>query len=116
MLPVWDRYSSFDLTSLSSDGSRIALLRQGRDETHGDVARDLLVNVVLDTRSGEAVDLPLDGRKLRQAYFQVDGSLVARVVDGDGFALVLISADGRKISETAEPAQFKNMQILAVTN
>ncbi|MFI7606908.1 hypothetical protein ACIBTV_17440 [Micromonospora sp. NPDC049366] len=105
---------SLDLASLSPDGGRIALLRRGADEPGGDVARDLRVNVVLDTRTGEEVQLPLGGRELWQAYFQADGTLVARVKSGDGFALVLVDATGRKISEVVEPAELNDEQIIGV--
>ncbi|WP_307935775.1 hypothetical protein [Salinispora arenicola] len=107
-------YISFDLSSLSPDGRRIALGRSETAGTWGDAARSLRVNVVLDTRTGEEVALELGGRELRQAYFQADGTLVARVRSGTGYALVLLDADGRKISESAEPAALKDMQILAV--
>ncbi|MFR9774449.1 hypothetical protein ACL02O_00100 [Micromonospora sp. MS34] len=61
------RYASFDVASLSPDGSRIALLRRGPNEDAGDVARELDVNAGLDTRTGKKVDLPLGGRNLRHA-------------------------------------------------
>ncbi|WP_433127966.1 TolB family protein [Micromonospora sp. CA-240977] len=109
-----DGWRSNDITSLSPDGSRIALLRTKPTEDAGDVARDLWVNVVLDTRTGKEIRLPLGGRELRQVYFPTDGSMVVRVRDGSGHAVLLVSADGRKISETAEPASLADMQILAV--
>ncbi|NES15939.1 MULTISPECIES: hypothetical protein [unclassified Micromonospora] len=108
------RYASFDLTSLSPDGSRIALLRRGSNEDAGDVARELDVNAVLDTRTGKEIDLPLGGRTLRQAYFQADGTLVLRLDAGDHNVLVLVGADGAKLSETEEPAALKDMQILQI--
>ena len=40
--------------------------------------------------------------------------MVARVGDLTGNILVLISADGRKISEFREPAAVRDMQILNV--
>ncbi|WBB65731.1 hypothetical protein [Micromonospora sp. WMMD812] len=107
-------YRSFDLASLSPDGGRIALHRRSPDMEAGDVARELDANVVLDTRTGKEVRLPLGGRELRQVYFQADGTLVARVKSGGGFAVVLVDAEGRKISESAEPAALKDMQILGV--
>ncbi|RZU72470.1 hypothetical protein EV384_0837 [Micromonospora kangleipakensis] len=108
------KYDCFDVASLSPDGSRIALFRRGPGENSGDVARELDVDAVLDTHTGEQLDLPIGARTLLQAFFQVDGTLVARVGDLDGNILVLISADGRKISESREPASFRDMQILHV--
>ncbi|WP_200208191.1 hypothetical protein [Micromonospora coerulea] len=108
------RYDCFDVASLSPEGDRIALYRRGPDVPSGDVARELDANVVLNTRTGNEVGLPLGGRELRQAYFQADGRLVARVASGKGFALVLIDGDGRKVSEIAEPDILKDMQILGV--
>lgn len=103
-----------DVTSLAPDGSRIALYRPKPGEDGTDVARDLRVNSVLDTGTGKQVALPLGGRTLRQVYFQTDGSMVVRVQDGSGYAVLLVDEDGRKISETAEPAALKDMRILAV--
>ncbi|MEV4654599.1 hypothetical protein [Micromonospora sp. NPDC049301] len=111
-----DGWRSHDIASLSSDGSRIALLRRAPGEESGDIARELWANAVLDTRSGRQVTLPLGGRTLRQVYFQTDGSMVVRVQAGSGYAVLLVDEDGKKISETAEPASLKDMQILAVVD
>lgn len=108
------RYDCFDVASLSPDGVRIALLRRGQNEDAGDVARELTVNAVVDTIDGKVIELPLDGRKLLQAYFQADGTLVARVAASDANRLVLVAADGRKLTETPEPTALRNMQILHV--
>lgn len=108
--------SCLDVASLSPDGSRIALRLRGPDEDSGDVARELDVNAVLDTRTGRKLDLELGGRKLLQAYFQADGTLVARVGVGDRNVLVLLDGDGRKISETPEPTSLKGQQILGVAD
>ncbi|MFG1675309.1 TolB family protein [Micromonospora sp. NPDC049282] len=106
--------SSFDVASISPDGSRLALLLRKPDEPAGDVARELDANAVIDTRTGRQVQLPLGGRPLLQAAFRDDGTLVARVGAGDHNVLVLIGADGRKISESREPATLKGQQILQV--
>ncbi|MET8229258.1 hypothetical protein ABZS77_01080 [Micromonospora sp. NPDC005298] len=105
-----------DVVSLAPDGSRVALRRHKLRGDPGDGARDLRVNVVLDTRTGKEFSLPLGGRTLRQVYFQSDGSMVVRVEAGSGHAVLLVDEDGRKVSETAEPASLKNMQILAVVD
>ncbi|MEU4402107.1 TolB family protein [Micromonospora orduensis] len=107
---------SHDIASLSPDGSRIALLQREPGEDSGDIARELWVNAVLDTRTGKQVALPLGGRTLRQVYFQSDGSMVVRVQTGSGYAVLLVDEDGRKVSEIAEPASLKDMQILAVVD
>ncbi|WP_216642290.1 hypothetical protein [Micromonospora sp. WMMA2032] len=107
------RYVCFDLSSLSPDGRRIALYRIDRSGTYGDAARDLVVNAVLDTRSGKELALPLGGRQLRQVFFQPDGSMVVRVRDGDRYAVVLVDAAGNKIAERAEPSGLREMQIVS---
>ncbi|MEU8152792.1 hypothetical protein AB0B94_03895 [Micromonospora sp. NPDC048986] len=111
-----DGWQTDDVVSLAPDGSLVALLRHKQDGDAGDVARDLRVNVVLDTRTGKQVSLPLGGRTLEQVYFQTDGSMVVRVKTGSGHAVLLVDEDGKKISETAEPASLKDMQILAVVD
>ncbi|WUR60050.1 hypothetical protein OHS32_01120 [Micromonospora chokoriensis] len=108
---------SSHIVSLSPDGDRIALYRfHPGSEDQRDVGRFLQASAVLDTRSGKQVTLPLGGRELRQVYFQTDGSMVVRVQSGNGYAVLLVGEDGRKISETAEPAALKDMQILAVVS
>ncbi|MEU7171180.1 hypothetical protein ABZ949_06780 [Micromonospora tulbaghiae] len=107
------RYVSFDLSSLSPDGGRIALFRIDRNGTYGDAARDLLVNAVLDTRTGKEVALPLEGRQLQQVFFQPDGSMVVRVRSGGGHAVILVDPAGKKITERAEPSALRDMQIVA---
>ncbi|MFE9915739.1 hypothetical protein ACFYPG_11310 [Micromonospora sp. NPDC005553] len=111
-----DGWQTNNVVSLAPDGSLIALLRHKPDGDDGDVARDLRVNVVLDTRTGKQVSLPLGGRTLDQVYFQTDGSMVVRVKTGSGHAVLLVDEDGKKISETVEPATLKDMQILAVVD
>ncbi|MFI5487717.1 hypothetical protein ACIBXA_28290 [Micromonospora echinaurantiaca] len=108
------RYVCFDVASISPDGRRIALFRIDRDGTYGDAARDLVVNAVLDTKTGREVTLPLGGRELRQAYFQADGSLVVRVRSGGKYTVILVDADGKKVTEQAEPASLADMQIIGV--
>ncbi|MEU4716880.1 hypothetical protein AB0F73_24955 [Micromonospora purpureochromogenes] len=110
------RYVCFDVASISPDGRRIALFRIDRDGTYGDAARDLLVNAVLDTRTGNAVTLPLGGRELRQAYFQADGSLVARVRSGGRYTLILVDKAGKKVAEKPEPSSLASMQIIAAVD
>ncbi|MEU5788495.1 hypothetical protein ABZ754_12280 [Micromonospora purpureochromogenes] len=110
------RYVCFDVASISPDGRRVALFRIDRDGTYGDAARDLRVNAVLDTRTGNAVTLPLGGRELRQAYFQEDGSLVARVRSGGRYTLILIDKAGKKVAEKPEPSSLASMQIIAAVD
>lgn len=110
------RYVCFDVASISPDGRRIALFRIDRDGTYGDAARDLIVNAVLDTRTGKEISLPLGGRELRQAYFQADGSLVARVRSGSRYTLVLVDKAGKKVAEKAEPSSLASMQIIAAVD
>jgi hypothetical protein len=105
---------SLDLSSISPDGTKIALLLRPPGAEGGDVARELRVNAVVRTSDGQPIDLPLDGRGMTQAFFQPDGGLVVRVEDGDGYALVLVSPDGEKVTEVAEPAALRDMQIVSV--
>ncbi|MEV4540172.1 TolB family protein [Micromonospora echinaurantiaca] len=110
------RYSCFDVASLSPDGDRIALYRRGPDMESGDVARELDANVVLDTRTGKAVSLPLGGRELRQVFFQSDGSTVVRVRSGERYTLILVDENGKKVTEQAEPSSLKGMQVIGVAD
>ncbi|MER6591690.1 hypothetical protein ABT214_07540 [Micromonospora purpureochromogenes] len=110
------RYVCFDVASISPDGRRIALFRIDRDGTYGDAARSLSANAVLDTRTGNVMTLPLGGRELRQAYFQADGSLVARVRSGSRYTLILVDKAGKKVAEKAESSSLASMQIIAAVD
>ncbi|MGC4768859.1 hypothetical protein ACLQ25_07730 [Micromonospora sp. DT44] len=102
-----------DVASLSPNGDRIALYQPdpgSEDGTGPDVG------VVRDTRTGEEIRLPLEGRKPRQVYFRADGSMIVRVRAGSGYAVLLVDEDGKKISETAEPASLKGTHIIAVVD
>ncbi|SCG60763.1 TolB-like translocation protein [Micromonospora coxensis] len=107
---VW---RSAHVASLSPDGSRIALTRTRPHEQTGDVGRLLTANAVLWTRDGREVSLPTGGRELRQVFFRPDGSAVVRVRAGAGHALLVVGRDGRKVSEVAEPAELRGMQIVS---
>ncbi|MBQ0891524.1 hypothetical protein KBX37_00125 [Micromonospora sp. U56] len=110
------RYVCFDVASISPDGRRIALFRIDRDGTYGDAARSLSANAVLDTRTGNVMTLPLGGRELRQAYFQADGSVVARVRSGSRYTLILVDKAGKKVAEKAESSSLASMQIIAAVD
>ncbi|WP_433116602.1 TolB family protein [Micromonospora sp. CA-246542] len=99
-----------DVTSLSPNGDRVALYQPDPSSEYGNVG------VVRDTRTGEEIRLPLEGRKSRQVYFRTDGSMVVRVQSGSGYAVLLVDESGKKIAETAEPASLKDIRILAVVN
>ena len=105
---------SFDLASIAPDGTKVALHKRQPGEGSGDVLRGLNVNAVIDVTNGHEIELPLDGREMRQAQFRTDGSLLVRVADGDGYAMVLVSPEGKKVTEIAEPAALRDMQMLAV--
>ncbi|WP_030487633.1 PD40 domain-containing protein [Micromonospora chokoriensis] len=100
-----------DVVSLSPNGDRIALYRS---DPSSEDATDPKVGVVRDTRTGEEIRLPLEGRKSRQVYFRTDGSMIVRVQAGSGYAVLLVDEDGKKIAETPEPASLKDIRILAV--
>ena len=92
----------------------MALHKRQPGQESGDVLRGLNVNTVIDMTNGHEIDLPLNGREMRQAQFRTDGSLLVRVADGDGYALVLVSPEGKKVTEIAEPEALRDMQILSV--
>ncbi|MEU8128365.1 hypothetical protein AB0B68_14215 [Micromonospora sp. NPDC049049] len=112
-----DFLASGDVMSLSPHGDRIALNRRdsgSRNQEAGVLTSGVVV--VRATQTGKEIRLPLGGRKPQQVYFQTDGSMVVRVKTSNGYAVLLVDEDGRKISETAEPASLKNEQILAVVD
>ncbi|TDC84120.1 hypothetical protein E1193_06895 [Micromonospora sp. KC606] len=109
-------FHSYEVASLSPDGSRVALLRIDYKQEGANTGRNLSVNTILDTRTGATVELPLGGRKLLQAYFLPNDRLVARVRATDGTRLLLIDSDGRRVTEAVEPAALEKHQILAVTS
>ncbi|GGM01564.1 hypothetical protein [Micromonospora yangpuensis] len=111
-LGAGEKHETWGLTSIAPDGRMVALHVRQRETTASDDPGPI---VVLDTRTGAQIDLPLDGRPLRQAYFQADGTLVARVSAGSATVLVLIGADGRKLDEVREPVELNGLRVISVT-
>jgi TolB protein len=108
-------YHAFAALSLSADGSRLATYRLSKDaQTHGDAARSLWANLVLDTRTGDPVSLPVTG-SVRQALFRPDGSMLIRLAGITRNEVVLVSASGEVVWRHAEPASLKDQWLLGAT-
>lgn len=106
--------SSCDPYSISPDGSRLAVAMVGAGQPNGDIARDLVADAVVDTRTGTAVDLPVTGT-VSAVLFGPDGSLLVRSASGGGNQLTLVSPAGTVTARVAEPAGVRRFSLLAHT-
>jgi TolB protein len=103
--------SSFDLESVSVSGTRVALWVNDGSTPAGDVARGLYSNTILDTRTGQKINMPVSG-ELSQAVFRADGTTVVRIQGAQHNQLVLISAAGSVLTRVDEPTSLKNLVLL----
>lgn len=101
-----------DVESVSPDGSRVVLWVPRPGEPWGDIARGLYANTVVDTRTGKAVDLPIQGT-LSQAIYLADGKLLVRVEGSQQNRLVLLSPQLTVLDERDEPAALKTSTLLS---
>jgi TolB protein len=109
-------YHAFAALSLSADGSRLATYRFPKDaQTYGDAARSLQANLVLDTRTGNPVSLPVTGT-VRQVLFRPGGSMLIRLAGSTRHEVALVSASGSVVWRDAEPASLKDQWLLGAVD
>jgi TolB protein len=91
-----------DLYSISPDGSLMAVDQAVGDEPWGDIGGSLAADVVIDTRTGAEVPLPVPGQ-LRAVLFLPNGEVLVRSTDGDTFTLTLLNPDLSIKTQVPEP-------------
>ncbi|GAA2374799.1 hypothetical protein [Dactylosporangium salmoneum] len=100
---------SFDPYSISADGTLVALLQLTKaNETNGDIGRDLEANTLIDTRTGNVVNLPVTG-PISAIAFQPDGTILVRTPG----KLTLLNADRTVRTTVNEPAGLDKARLLA---
>ena len=99
------RWASCDPYSISPDGSMMAIARRVLDQPMGDIGRDLAANVVIDTRTGAEVPLPVPGQ-IWAALFLPDGGVLVRSTNDGGatVTLTLLDNDLTVTAQVPEPA------------
>jgi TolB protein len=104
--------SSCDPFSISPDGTKIAanVLHKGDDA--GDIALDMTANTVIDTATGKAIALPVQGT-VTQVLFQPDGTTLIRSTRQNVTTLTLLDADGTVRTSVTEPAIAKGWNLAA---
>jgi TolB protein len=103
-----DRRRSCDPYSISPDGTRIAVALHSGDDTNGDIARDLVADAVIDTRTGSTIALPLTGT-VTAILFQPNGDMLVR----HDHHLTLVTANGTVAADTTEPTNYSGFGLLA---
>jgi TolB protein len=88
--------------SVSPDGSLMAVNQAVGDEPWGDIGRSLAADVVIDTRTGDEVPLPVSGQ-VWAALFLPNGEVLVRSTDGDTFTLTLLNPDLSIKTQVSEP-------------
>jgi TolB protein len=103
---------SCDPYSISPDGSLIAVNQRTGDQPAGDIARDLVANTIIDTRTGNNVTLPVTGA-VTAILFQPNGDILVRTTTGGANQLTLLKPDHTIKAQVAEPVTVKNARLLA---
>jgi len=102
---------SCDPYSLSPDGSKMAVDMHTGDMPDGDIGRNVFANIVIDTRTGATVRLPVSGT-VSAVLFQPDGGMLVRTTGSGSNHLALVSATGAVVVQVTEPAAAKEMSLI----
>jgi len=97
--------------SVDATGRRVAVPLEPVDGT-GDSAP--VANAVVDTATGHADALPIEGTVIG-AVFAPDGNLLVRTSDDGRTTLSLFSAGGTLLVQAHEPSRLKGLDLLAYT-
>jgi TolB protein len=91
--------------SISPDGAMIAVRQRATGEPAGDIARDFTANTLVDTHTGNAIDLPVAG-KLNAVLFRPDGKILVR---SDVTRLTLLDSNRKVITTKTIPEATGNL-------
>jgi TolB protein len=105
---------SCDPYSISPDGTLIAVDQHTGDQGDGDIARNLSANTIIDTRTGNTIDLPVTGT-ITAILCQPNGDILVRTQNTTNNQLTLLSPDHTIKTHVTEPATAKNLSLLAYT-
>ncbi|MEV4535727.1 hypothetical protein AB0J82_18060 [Asanoa sp. NPDC049518] len=101
------RRRSSDPYSISADGRLISVWQRTHDEDSGDIARDLIADAIVDTRTGENVGVPIRGA-INAILFQPNGDILVRTKG----KLTLFGPGWTVKAVVAEPAAVRDAQLL----
>ncbi|GIF70432.1 hypothetical protein Ais01nite_84670 [Asanoa ishikariensis] len=101
------RRRSSDTYSISANGRLISVWQRTNDEDSSDIARDLIADAIVDTRTGENVGVPVRG-EIRAILFQPNGDILVRT----NGKLTLFGPNWKVKAEVAEPAEVKDFELL----
>jgi hypothetical protein len=110
--PLWICVHS--ILSVNLDGTRVATWSMSMDAPGGDVQSMPNANSVFDTRTGEAVPLPVKGQ-IEAALHQADGTLLIRTGSKGVHTVTVIDPAGRVLAQSVEPAAVKNATLVSWT-
>jgi TolB protein len=99
----------------SADASRVAVTLHSGDASQGSGTDDGPADSVIETATGQAVPLPVEGL-VNAALFRPDGTLLIRSDDDGDTTLTLLSAADTIIARVIEPATLRDYTLVAYTH
>ncbi len=109
-----ERRRSCDPYSISPNATLIAVSEHTGDEPDGDIGRDLHADTIIDTATGNRVELPVTGTVLA-IRFQPNGDILVRTTDGTTNQLTLLTPQHTTKAQVTEPPTVANLPLLAYT-
>lgn len=100
-------------TSVDATGQRVTVPLQVTGQTGADSPDT--ADAVVDTVTGDVVPLPVPGAVVG-AFFNPDGNLLVRSRKGEKTTLSLFAPDGRLLVQAKEPAELRDLNLLAYTH
>lgn len=100
--------------SVSADASRVAVTLHSGDPSQDSGADDGPADSVIETATGQAVPLPVEGA-VNAALFRPDGTLLIRSDDAGNTTLTLLSAADTIVARVIEPAALRDFALVAYT-
>ncbi len=102
------RRRSSDPYSISANGRLVSVWQRTNDEDSSDIARDLIADAIVDTRTGENVGVPVRG-EIDAILLQPNGDILVRT-KGE---LTLFGPNWTVKAQVTEPAGVKDFKLLA---
>jgi TolB protein len=99
----------------SADASRVAVTLHSGDASQGSRTDEGPADSVIETATGQAVPLPVEGL-VNAALFRPDGTLLIRSDDDGDTTLTLLSAADTIIARVIEPATLRDYTLVAYTH